>query len=201
MATPQRTEKIHRLVRQRQQGVVVLEDINDPHNAGAVFRTCDALGFHDIHIIFEQQTPRFDPHADVKASSTAVNRWLNFHVHHTTKDCLQALKANGYELIATILDDTSESLFEAELLTPKTALMMGNEHRGLSDTAIQMADRKLILPMAGMAQSMNLSVTTALFLFEISRQRHQAGIDAYRLSPSEQQALLDKYLDRESAEK
>ncbi|GAB4472788.1 MAG: tRNA (guanosine(18)-2'-O)-methyltransferase TrmH [Anaerolineae bacterium] len=195
MITPRRREKIIRTAAARQQGVVVLEDIHDPHNAEAVFRTCDAFGFQHVALIFEQQQP-FDPRRIGKATSSSANKWLTFSVYHSTEECLAALKAQGYEIAATVLSARAESLFEADLTRSRLALLLGNEHRGLSQRAIDLADRHLIIPMSGMVQSLNLSVSAAICLYEITRQRHAAGIDAYRLPPDEQARLIEDLIRR-----
>lgn len=195
MRTPERIAKTQKVVQNRQQGIVVLEDIYDPHNAEAVFRTCDAFGFQNIHLIFDQGK-RFDPRAVGKSSSSSANKWLDFHTYDSTEECLAKLKADGYEILATVIDNEAESLYTADLTNSKTALMLGNEKRGLSEKAISMADRKITVPMSGMTQSLNLSVTAAICMFEISRQRQVQGIEEYLLSLDEQKNLEEELLKR-----
>lgn len=195
MATPERIEKLTRIAKTRQQGVVVLEDIFDPHNAEAVFRSCDAFGFQRVCLIFKEQKP-FNPQAIGKQSSSSANKWLNFEIYTSTEECLTSLKNEGMEIVATILDDTSESIYSADLSAKKIALMLGNERDGLSEKAISMADRKLIIPMMGLVQSFNLSVTASMCLFEITRQRIQKGIETYYYPDEEQKILCEDFLNR-----
>ena len=89
-----------------------------------------------------------------------------------------------------------EAIFEAELTAPRIAVMLGNENRGLSAEAIALADRRVTIPMTGMVRSLNLSVTAALVLFEVTRQRRQAGFEPYRLPPDEREALRQSLSER-----
>ena len=195
MPTPQRQQRIANVVAARQQGVVVIENIHDPHNAEAVIRSCDAFGIQKICLIFLDYEP-FDPQAIGKLSSSSANKWLDFATYHSTEACLSDLKQQGYELIATVLDEQAESLYSAQLTTPKIALLLGNEHKGLSSTACKLADRAITIPMQGMVQSLNLSVTASIILYEITRQRLAQGIERYRLPPDEQQRLRQNFLER-----
>jgi len=195
MPAPQRQQRIANVVAARQQGVVVIENIHDPHNAEAVIRSCDAFGIQKIYLIFLDHEP-FDPQAIGKLSSSSANKWLDFVAYHSTAACLIDLKQQGYELIATVLDEQAESLYSAQLTTPKIALLFGNEHKGLSPTACKLADRAITIPMQGMVQSLNLSVTASIVLYEITRQRLARGIARYRLPPDEQQRLRQDFLER-----
>lgn len=197
MHTERRRERLIQVARARQQGAVVLEDIHDPHNAEAVFRSADALGFQRICLVFERGEP-FDPRRLGKLSSASANKWLSFETYVSTAECLQRLRAEGFETVATVLAEDAESLFSAELRNPRTALLFGNEHRGLSEEAVALSDRRLTIPMPGMVASLNLSVTAAVCLYELTRQRRARGIEQYRYPEAEQQALVDEFLRRGS---
>lgn len=186
--TKRRKDKIAATVERRQTGILILEDIHDPHNAEAVFRSCDAFGFQHIYLIFEEQDP-FNPARVGRASSSSANKWLSFRTFGSTEECLEEVKKEGYKVIATVLSDRAKSIYEADLSQQKIALLMGNEHRGLSEKAIAMADQHLVIPMQGMVQSLNLSVSGAICLYEISRQRQAKGVESYLL-PEEERAEL-----------
>ena len=169
--TDARLGKLKRAAELRQAGlIVVIEDIFDPHNLGAVARSCDAFGVQHLHVIFENSQP-FDPKAVGKNSSTATNKWLEYHLHHDSAAALQALRADGWQIVATALDDSAESLYEADLCQSNVALLFGNERDGLSPAALELAERRLTIPMRGIAQSLNVSVTASLCLYELTRQR------------------------------
>ena len=197
MVTEARRQRVHQVVSNRQQGVVVLEDVYDPHNAAASFRSVEAFGFQRVCLIFEQEEP-FNPRREGKSTSASANKWLDFCIYDSTERCLLDLKEEGYELIATVVDPGAESIYEARFENPKIALLFGNEHRGLSPKAVEMADRRVTIPMVGMVRSLNLSVTVALFLYEVTRQRQLRGMERYRLSVSEQERLIRDFLERAS---
>ncbi len=195
MPTEERLNKLRRIARQRQSGLtVIIEDVFDPHNLGAITRSCDAFGIQEINIIFDTH-PEFDPKEVGKNSSTATNKWLNYRVHHGSEKALRTLKEEGWHIVATALDPNAESIFEADLSQPRLALLLGNEKDGLSATALRAADRLVTIPMRGIAQSMNVSVTAALFLYEVTRQRRQQGPEAYAADEVAQRKTLDYFLE------
>lgn len=197
MALERRLERMRGVAARRQAGLtVVLEDIHDPHNAQAVFRTCDAFGVQEVHIIFERESP-FDPRAMGKATSSSANQWLDFHVYHSRDACLDGLKDQGYTLAATVAGEgAAESLFTANLHCKKLAVMFGNEYFGLDPAAVARADRRVTIPMRGMVQSLNLSVTAALFLYEATRQRMAEGMEARQVSPEQAETLYQAFRKR-----
>lgn len=190
MASQRRIDKIVSVVSQRQAGlVVVIEDVHDPHNAEAIFRTCDAFGVQHVYLIFERE-PAWNPQKIGKQSSSSAHKWLTFHIFRSTRECLQHLKGEGYTLMATTLADPARSLFKTRCGVAPLALLVGNEHSGLSSEALSLADLKVKLPMRGMVESLNVSVATALFLYEITRQRINKDL---ALPPSERTALIDEF--------
>ena len=195
MPTPERVQRFREVAEGRQQGVVVLEDIHDPHNAEAVFRSCDAFGFQRVCLIFDQEEP-FDPRRVGKLTSSSANKWLDFDIYDSAEACLDALHEDGYEVVATVAEGDADSIFEADLTASRIAVMLGNENRGLSAEAVALADRRLTIPMAGMVRSLNLSVTAAIALYEVTRQRRRAGFDQYLLPPDEQEALRRRLAER-----
>ena len=190
-----RVKRIHEVVEQRQSGlIVVLEDIHDPHNAEAILRTCDAFGVQDVHFVFEKET-YYNPKKVGKSTSSSANKWLDFTVHRSATDCISVLHNDGFMIAVTAIDDNTENLFEARFTEQKIAMVIGNEHRGVSDEMLTGADRKIAIPMNGMVQSLNVSVTAAIILFEISRQRTQ-GSSNYSLNDSQQKQLINSFLER-----
>ncbi len=195
MGTEQRIERIERVVKQRQTGMIVLENISDPHNAQAVFRTCDAFGFQHVALIYESQAP-MDPEAIGYRSSASANKWLDYETYHTTADCVTSLKDRAYTLVATALTRDAIPLYDLPLTDPKTAFLFGNERVGLSTGAIEAADYVVQIPMRGFVQSLNLSVSAALVMGETTRRRRQAGMKRYLYSEKWQEAYLQDFLYR-----
>lgn len=171
MISEKRLAKFKKVARQRQSGLaLVLEDIHDPHNAAAILRTCDGLGIQDVYFIFEKEKA-YNPKKVGKVTSSSANKWLTFHIYRSTKECFRELKKQKYEICATTLRPGAEDVTAADLTAKKIALVVGNEHRGISETAAALADRLLYFPMQGFVESFNVSVSAAIFLYEIVRQR------------------------------
>ncbi len=191
MPNPERVKKIKKVAVQRQQGVVILEDITDPHNAAAVLRSCEAFGIQRVCFVFDREK-RFNPRKIGKAVSASANKWLDFEIYASAEECFKKLKRQGYEIFATVLDEQARSIFESRLTWPKTALVFGNEHRGLSPEAVGLADFRVYVPMQGFVQSLNLSVTAAVCLYEMRRQR-QAAKTKCALGAKERRALISKW--------
>lgn len=201
MLTESRLKKIRHAVSHRQQGLImVVEDVHDPHNAEAILRTCDAYGVQNVYFIFDQEKP-YEPGSIGKSSSSSANKWLDYTIFSSAKECLNALKKQGYTSYGLILDTTARSIYDTNFLeTDHLALWVGNEHRGLSQTAIKGIKKHVYIPMRGMVQSLNVSVTAAICLFEVTRQRHEAGKD-FSLSLKEQQVLERDFSLRKSKQK
>jgi len=190
-----RMNKIKAVVAQRQSGlVVVLEDIHDPHNAAAILRTCDAFGIQRVVFIFEKEES-YNPRRIGKLSSSSANKWLTLDIYKSTEECLKNLKKEKFEIVATALTKNSQNLYEASLTGEKLALIIGNEHRGVSEAILKNSDRVIMLPMSGMVQSLNASVSAALFIYEIIRQRRESG-RGYSLSKSESKALINTFSEK-----
>jgi tRNA (guanosine-2'-O-)-methyltransferase len=194
--TPQRKKRIHDVVSRRQQGILVLEDIHDPHNAAACLRSADAFGFQVVYFIAEKEQ-KFNPRKIGSVVASSGNKWLDFKVFASTKKCMAELKRKGYETIATVVaGKKTESFFNAKFLKAKVAVLLGNEHRGLSRAAVELSDRRVTIPMQGMVESLNLSVTTTLFLSEITRQRMSRGMKKYLLEPKDRKKLKKDFMRR-----
>ncbi len=191
MISEQRLKRIKEVAGQRQQGVVVLEDLHDPHNAAAVLRTCDSFGIQRVCFIFDKQE-KYNPKRVGKSTSSSANKWLDFEVFNSTKDCFIKLKKEGYSIVGTVLDDKATSIFKTKFNNPKTALVFGNEHSGLSQYAIENSDSHIYIPMQGFVQSLNLSVTAAILMYEVFRQRAK-DLENYLLSEKEQSKLISKW--------
>jgi tRNA (guanosine-2'-O-)-methyltransferase len=169
--TPERTERIEKVLAMRQPGLtVVLENVNDPHNISAVMRTCDAVGIQDIYIL----NTKIGAHEmwSAKASSSAMN-WLTVHQFTKLDECIAALRKNFDKIYTTHLSTDAVSLYELNL-TEKVALVFGNEHDGCSEEIIALADGNFIIPQVGMIKSLNISVACAVSVYEAFRQKNAA---------------------------
>lgn len=192
MRTDERIDRVSRVLSFRQPDLrVVLEDVTNAHNASAVLRTCDAAGVMHVDVIGSGP----EPLPINKAITTRADKWIDIHVHPTTRDCLTELRSRGFLIAATHLGPGA--VFHTQLdLTKPTAIVFGNESEGISPAALELADVKVKIPMFGMVQSLNLSVAVGVILYEAIRQRLGRGYyDARRLTPEEFEEYLDKWLD------
>ncbi|EEP90224.1 MULTISPECIES: tRNA (guanosine(18)-2'-O)-methyltransferase TrmH [Yersinia] len=185
---PQRYARICEMLATRQPDLTVcLEQVHKPHNVSAIIRTADAVGIHQIHAIWP--TPEMYTRLSSAAGS---NSWVQVKTHSDITEAITHLKSQGMQILATHLSDKAVDFREIDYTRP-TCILMGQEKTGISKEALAMADKDIIIPMIGMVQSLNVSVASALILYEAQRQRQNAGM--YRrtqsvLSEDEQQRLL-----------
>jgi tRNA (guanosine-2'-O-)-methyltransferase len=167
MPTKERIKKIEKVLSGRTADIrVVLEEVKNTHNASAVVRTCDAAGIQYLDII----TSSGDPFPVNKAISTRAEKWLQFNYYSSPSECLNSLKQKGFTILATSLNEKAESYIDLDYTKP-VAIIFGNEADGISPEACGLADHFIRIPMAGMAQSLNLSVSVGIILYEALRQR------------------------------
>jgi tRNA (guanosine-2'-O-)-methyltransferase len=170
--TPERFERLHNVLIKRQPDLtVVLENVFDPHNISAVMRTCDAVGIQDIYIL----NNKIPPHKKWGAkSSSSAAKWLSIHQFTNADECFAELRKKYKKIYATHLSSDAVSLHELNL-TESVALIFGNEHSGVSEEIVAMADGNFIIPQVGIIKSLNISVACAVTLYEAFRQKQNAG--------------------------
>lgn len=188
--TEKRLQKIISVVKSRQHSLtVVMENIHDPHNVSAIFRTCDAVGVNNVSLVYNIESfPRIG-----KKSSASAYKWVNKKKYSSIEDCYKDLRERGYKIFASSISDDAKNLYELNL-SEKVAIVVGNEHRGVSDEAANLADEKFLIPQFGMVQSLNVSVATAVILYEALRQRLKKGMyDKSELSDQQLNLLIDEW--------
>ena len=170
--TPERNERLTAVLNKRQPDfTVVLENVFDPHNISAVMRTCDAVGIQDIYIL----NHKIPPHKKWGAkSSSSAAKWLTIHQFTDAELCFAELRKNFKKIYTTHLSTDAVSLHQLNLTEP-VALIFGNEHSGVSEDIIAMADGNFIIPQVGIIKSLNISVACAVTLYEAFRQKTDAG--------------------------
>lgn len=162
---------------------IVLEDIFQPHNASAVLRSCDCFGIQDVHII--ENNYKYEVNPDVALGSS---KWLSLFKYNAfennTRDCLMQLKSKGYRIVATT--PHQEGCLISELpLDQKTALVFGTEMSGLSPFVMEMSDAYVKIPMYGFTESLNISVSAALFLYHLTEKMRSMSVP-WQLPPEEE---------------
>lgn len=188
--TEQRLNKITKAASARQFSLtVVLENIHDNHNVSAIIRSCDAVGIHKINLLYTIESfPKLS-----RISSASANKWVDVVKFNRVEDCVASLKKDGFKIYSSYLDPGAISLYDLDL-TQKVAIVVGNEHRGVSNEMKSFSDEIFYIPMKGMIQSLNVSVAAAVSLFEALRQRENQNMyDRSELSPKELDELIDKW--------
>ena len=169
---PRRLERMRAvLARRTRRLTVVFEDVYHPHNAGAVMRTAECFGVQDIHVVENEK--RFRPATDVVRGAA---RWLTLHRYRNFDDAAATLRERGYRLAATSVDPGSVPLEDVPVTEP-LALCFGTEEVGLSSAAVAAADVLVHVPMAGFTESLNVSVTAALCLRELTTRMRRSEDD------------------------
>ena len=192
MPTDERIARVTKVLSCRQPDLrVVLEDVTNTHNANAVLRTCDAAGVLNVDII----AAGGDPLPINKAITTRADKWLELRYYPTAVNCLAKLKGEGFRIAATHLGPGAVPYDQLDYTGP-TAIVFGNEKEGLSAGALELADVKIRVPMFGMVQSLNLSVSVGVILYEAVRQRTARGyFNEPRLTPEELLNYISRWLE------
>lgn len=181
------------LARRQPDLAVVLENVFDSFNLSAVLRTCDAVGVGTVHLLYYREKP---PRI-LKGVAGSAQKWLTLCLHHSLEEAFQALRAAGLRVYATGEGAGALAPDEVDFTRP-AAILLGNENRGVSPEALALVDGLIHIPMRGMVQSLNVTVTAGMILHEAQRQRAAAGMyDAPRLPEAEWRALLERWLRRE----
>ncbi|RMF54413.1 MAG: RNA methyltransferase [Calditrichaeota bacterium] len=167
MPTLRRIEKMRQVLQNRQPDLaVVCENIHDPHNVSAILRTCDAVGVDTVYLLYTNTPfPKIG-----KKSSASAKKWVNLKRFDNALELRDHLKSQGFTIYATHLSEEAQSIFSIDW-TQRSAIVMGNEHEGVSREILEIADEQIYIPMLGMVQSLNVSVATAVILYEACRQR------------------------------
>lgn len=178
-----RKKRFEEIIQNRTRHItIVLEDIYQPHNASAVLRSCDCFGIQDVHVIENRNFYTVNP--DVALGSP---KWLNLYKYrgneNNTKECLEKLKKNGYQLIATTPHEKDCNIEDLNINT-KTALIFGTELDGISPTVREMADGYVKIPMYGFTESFNISVSAAICLYSTTEKMRKKDI-AWQLTDDE----------------
>ena len=196
---PTREQKIRNLVQNRQFDLtVILENVDDPHNIGAVLRSCDSVGIREIFVLYTRPGLQNHKLELGKRSSAGSRKWIDVYLYREVEACMEHVRRNYAQVYATHLAHGAKSLYELDL-AQSVALLFGSEAEGLSDLALSHADGNFIIPQVGMAQSLNVSVACAVSLYEAYRQRIVAGKygAGNPASPEQQSLLLEEYIRRQ----
>lgn len=173
--TPAREKKILSVLSRRQQDLaVILENVDDPHNIGAILRSCDAFGVGTVHLLYTKgKAPRMSE-LRTKAAASAL-KWLTVEKWDALPKLLKELKKRKQMVAVTALTGKAKEPAKTDLTVP-LAIALGNEHDGVSKALVKAAQINLRIPMYGFVQSFNVSVAAALILYDAACQRAEKGL-------------------------
>jgi tRNA (guanosine-2'-O-)-methyltransferase len=164
---------------------IAMEDVYQLHNTSAVMRSCEVFGIQQLHVIEERFGKRID-----KEIALGAEKWVDINRHISVQDCIDDLKASGYQIIATTPHNDSCMLDEFDI-TKKSALFFGTEKLGLSKEVMEQADGFLKIPMVGFTESLNISVSAAIVIQDLTNRLRKSGIN-WKLTEEEK---LDKKIE------
>ncbi|BCD99037.1 tRNA (guanosine(18)-2'-O)-methyltransferase TrmH [Marinagarivorans cellulosilyticus] len=184
--TPERHAKISAVLAARQPDLtLVADEVHKGRNMAAMVRTCDAVGVAKMYAVVPSKG--YNPY---RGTALGANKWVDVEHCENLLAPLSALKQQGFQVISTALDESACDYRDVDYTKP-TALVMGNEKTGISDTARSLTDQCVTIPMVGMVESLNVSVAAAVILNEAQYQRRKAGFyDRVRLPQSDYDRLF-----------
>lgn len=186
--TEERIEKINKVILSRTNNFIpVLENIYDRGNINAVMRSAEAFGFYNMYIVEDEDAP----HKESNRITKGTHKWLDIHKHSSAKSAVTELKSNGVQVYCTHLE-ASKNIAEIDFTKP-TALVFGNEAKGVSDEMLSLCDGNCIIPMEGFAQSFNISVAAAISFYHVYLKRVEALGANGDLSQVQQEWLKANY--------
>jgi tRNA (guanosine-2'-O-)-methyltransferase len=184
--TAHRKEKFVKILSQRTRHfTVATEDVYQLHNTSAVMRSCDVFGIQELHIIEEQNSKAIDSEIAMVAQ-----KWVDLNRYNSVTTALTDLKDKGYQIIATTPHEKDSVLSEFDI-TKKSCFFFGRETEGLSQDVIDEADGFLKIPMVGFTESLNISVSAAIILQDVTTKLKASDV-VWQLSEEEK---LEKRLD------
>lgn len=190
--TAERRLKMQDIVQKRTDHIrLVLQDVHHPHNVSACLRSAEAFGISHVHTIHRKNT--------FKTSSVAkgVEHWLNLHKHTDIASCVAELKKHNYKIASAMPNPVNCVSLDKLPVDEPIALVFGNEHDGMSKEFLPHVDYFFTIPMVGMVESLNISVSAAISLYDLTQRAKT--LDSFLLSEKEQQNLLNVWVSRQFA--
>jgi tRNA (guanosine-2'-O-)-methyltransferase len=184
--TDQRKQRFESVLKQRTNHfTVAMEDIFQLHNTSAVMRSCEVFGIQQLNVVEEKYGKKID-----KEIAMGAQKWVDINRFDSMTECLESVKLKGYRIIATTPHQDDCLLEDFDIAEP-AALFFGTERNGLSDEVLQQADGFLKIPMAGFTESLNISVSAAIIIQNLTNRLRKTDIN-WHLSDEE---LLEKRLE------
>jgi tRNA (guanosine-2'-O-)-methyltransferase len=184
--TENRKEGFLRVLQNRTKHfTIAMEDVYQLHNTSAVMRSCEVFGIQELNVIEQKFGKRIDTEIAMGAQ-----KWVDVFRYNSVQSCMDEMRAKGYQIIATTPHDDSCLLHEFDITKP-AALFFGTERDGLSQEVLDQADGFLKIPMVGYTESLNISVSAAIIIQDITNRLRQSAIN-WHLTEEE---IWEKRLD------
>ncbi|HKO77391.1 MAG TPA: RNA methyltransferase [Flavobacterium sp.] len=184
--TDNRKENFLRVLKTRTKHfTIAVEDVFQMHNASAVMRSCEVFGIQELHVIEERYGKRID-----KEIAMGAQKWVDISTYDSVTNCIDTLKNQGYQIIATTPHENDCLLEDFDISKP-SALFFGTERDGLSEEILNSADGFLKIPMVGFTESLNISVSAAIIIQNLTNRLRNSDV-AWELTEEE---ILEKRLD------
>nr|WP_315149832.1 RNA methyltransferase [uncultured Flavobacterium sp.] len=184
--TDNRKEKFLKVLKDRTKHfTIAVEDVFQMHNASAVMRSCEVFGIQELHVIEERYGKRID-----KEIAMGAQKWVDISSYDSVTNCIDTLKDKGYQIIATTPHENDCLLEDFDISEP-CALFFGTERDGLSEEILRRADGFLKIPMVGFTESLNISVSAAIIIQNLTNRLRNSDT-AWQLTEEE---ILVKRLD------
>ncbi|OMO87728.1 tRNA/rRNA methyltransferase, SpoU [Corchorus capsularis] len=189
----ERKERLKRVVRNRSYSVcLVVEGLSDFGNVSATFRSADALGLQSVHVVSCDSSKRYRENRHV---SMGAEKWLDIELWNSPKECFEILKSRGYRIATTHVGMDAVSIYDMDWSSP-TAIVVGNENRGISEEALGLSDLHCSIPMKGMVDSFNVSVAAGIVMHHAVCDRTTRLGCHGDLNEEESQILMAEFLLR-----
>ena len=183
--TENRKERFLNVLKNRTRHfTVAVEDVFQMHNTSAVMRSCEVFGIQELNIIEQRFGKRID-----KEIAMGAQKWVDINAFDSITGCLDNLQSRGYQIIATTPHEDDCLLEDFDISKP-CALFFGTERDGLSEEIIKRADGFLKIPMVGFTESLNISVSAAIIIQNLTERLRKSNIK-WQLSENE---LIEKRL-------
>ena len=196
MLNEKRIERIEEILEKKQPNLqLFLDNVDSSQNISAIIRSCDSVGVLNFYTANKENQDR-KIHKTITQGS---QHWLEIErIDSVAKVAfLKEKQKEGFQVVVTHLTEKSISYREVDYIK-KTLVVMGNEKEGISQEVLDLADEVVIIPMRGMAQSLNVSVATALILYEAERQLDLAGkYNEAQLSLEEREEIKHEWVYRD----
>jgi len=153
----------------REPFFLILDRITDVRNFGAIVRTAECAGMTGIIIAEKGNAPIT---SDAMKTSAGALMKIPVCRHHNLKNVIEYLKESGLQVVGCT-EKTDDHLYDVDLTAP-TCIIMGNEEEGISPEYLKRCTHRAKIPMTGSIESLNVSVSAGIILYETLRQRMKA---------------------------